>query len=156
FTLMATWKTGRVILVNRLRAGTLPLTMFLDDIENHPPLRVPGTAIFLSGNPDGTPLAFMHNLKHIKVLHDKVIIMTVQTAERPHVDPDERVRVEKLRDNFYRVIGQFGFMEDPDVPQILESCRVNALEIDEEKATFFLSRETIIATPRPGMFIWRE
>jgi KUP system potassium uptake protein len=64
--------------------------------------------------------------------------------------------VEKLRANFYRVIGQFGFMEDPDVPQILESCRVNALEIDEEKATFFLSRETIIATPRPGMLIWRE
>ncbi len=156
FTLMATWKTGRVILGKRLRAGTLPLSMFLDDIESNPPLRVPGTAIFLAGNPEGTPLALMHNLKHNKVLHEKVVIMTIQTAERPHVDPDERVRVEKLRANFYRVIGQFGFMEDPDVPQIMESCRVNSLEIDEDKATFFLSRETIIATPRPGMFIWRE
>src|SRR5204863_5267308 len=129
--LMATWKTGRVILGNRLRASTLPLTMFLDDIENHPPLRVPGTAIFLAGNPEGTPLALMHNLKHNKVLHEKVVIMTIQTAERPHVEPNERERVEKLRANFYRVIGQCGFMEDPDVPQISESCRANGLEIDE-------------------------
>jgi KUP system potassium uptake protein len=156
FTLMATWKTGRVILGRRLRAGTLPLTMFLEDIQNNPPMRVPGTAIFLAGNPDGTPLALMHNLKHNKVLHEKVVILTIQTAEQPHVHPDERVRIDKLQANFYRVIGQFGFMEDPDAPQIIDACRGKGLDIDENKSTFFLSRETIIATPRPGMLIWRE
>lgn len=156
FTLMATWKTGRVILGRRLRAGSLPLTMFLDDIEQNPPVRVPGTAIFLAGNPDGTPMALMHNLKHNKVLHERVIILTIQTAEIPHVRSEERVQIEKLRANFYRIIGQFGFMEDPDVPQLLAVCKEKGMEINENKTTFFLSRETIIATPRPGMFLWRE
>jgi KUP system potassium uptake protein len=156
FTLMATWKTGRVILGNRLRAGTLPLSMFLEDIQNNPPMRVPGIAIFLAGNPEGTPLALMHNLKHNKVLHEKVVILTIQTAETPHVHPDDRVRIEKLQGNFYRVIGQFGFMEDPDAPQIIAACKDKGLDIDENKSTFFLSRETVIATPRPGMLIWRE
>jgi KUP system potassium uptake protein len=156
FTLMATWKTGRVILGRRLREGTLPLSMFLDDIEAHPPLRVPGTAIFLAGNPEGTPMALMHNLKHNKVLHEKVVIMTIQAAEIPHIRADERVIVEKLKANFYRVVGRFGFMEDPDVPQVMDACKKNGLEIDEQLSTFFLSRETIIATPRPGMLMWRE
>jgi KUP system potassium uptake protein len=156
FTLMSTWKKGRAILGSRLRAGTLPITMFLDEIKHSPPQRVKGTAIFLSGNPDGTPLALMHNLKHNKVLHEQVIIMTLQTVEVPHVDARDRLKIEKLDANFYKVIGKFGFMEDPDVMWIVSLCKKEGLELREETSTFFLSRETIIATKRPGMFIWRE
>jgi KUP system potassium uptake protein len=156
FTLMSTWKTGRVILGARLRAGILPLSMFLSEVKRHPPQRVKGTAIFLAGNPEGTPLALMHNLKHNKVLHEQVVIMTIQTAEVPHVCNEDRVRVQPLDGNFYRVLGSFGFMEDPNVPQLLDACKQKGLEFEEEKTTFFLSRETIIATPRPGMLLWRE
>ncbi len=156
FTLMATWRTGRAILGNRLRTGSLPLNMFLKDIEANQPHRVRGTAVFLSSNPNGTPLALMHNLKHNQVLHERVVILTIQTVEVPHVDHDERVEVEDLSCNFHRVIGRFGFMEDPDVPQILNACEEKGLHFEPEKTTFFLSRETIIAGKQPGMFMWRE
>jgi KUP system potassium uptake protein len=156
YILMTTWKTGRAILGQRLRAGSLPLKMFLDEIQHSPIQRVKGTAVFLSGNPEGTPLALMHNLKHNKVLHDRVVIMTLQTIDIPHVDRGDRVRIEELDANFFKVVGTFGFMEDPDVPFILRRCQQEELELREENTTFFLSRETIIATPRPGMSIWRE
>ena len=156
FTLMATWRTGRKILGNRLKGGILPLNDFLDNIAAHPVHRVKGTAIFLSGNPHGTPLALMHNLKHNQVLHERVIIMTIKTVEIPHVDHDQRVEIEELPCDFHRVIGQFGFMEDPDVPEILAACKERGLKIDPHKTTFFLSRETIIASKKAGMFLWRE
>ena len=156
YTLMSTWKTGRIILGKRLHAGTLPLKMFLEEIKTSSPHRVKGTAIFLSGNPEGTPLALMHNLKHNKVLHEQVVILNLQTAETPHVDKSDRISIEKMDANFYKVIGRFGFMEDPDVTHILALCKAQGLHLKEEQTTFFLSRETIIATPRPGMSIWRE
>jgi KUP system potassium uptake protein len=156
YTLMSTWKTGRIILGTRLKAGTLPLSMFLEEIKNSPTQRVKGTAVFLSGNPHGTPIALMHNLKHNKVLHERIVILHLRTAEVPHVHRSKRIEVEELSKNFYRVVGRFGFMEDPDVPHILALCKDQSLELKEEHTTFFLSRETIIATPRPGMFIWRE
>lgn len=156
FTLMSTWKTGRSLLGQRLRAGSLPLRLFLGEIESAPPQRVKGTAIFLAGNPEGTPMALLHNLKHNKVLHERVVIMTIQTAEEPHVHRADRVTVEELQPNFFRVIGRFGFMEDPDVPQILAACKLEGLDLPEETSTFFLSRETIIASSKPGMFMWRE
>jgi KUP system potassium uptake protein len=156
FTLMATWRTGRRILGSRLRASTLPLTMFLEDIAFHPPHRVRGTAVFLSSNPHGTPLALMHNLKHNQVLHERVVILTILTVEVPHVPRAERIEVEELSSGFHRVIGRFGFMEDPDVPQILEACEVRGLHFQEPSTTFFLSRETILPSTKPGMFMWRE
>jgi KUP system potassium uptake protein len=156
FTLMATWRTGRKILGERLRTGTLPLSMFLEDIGAHPPHRVRGTAIFLSSNPQGTPLALMHNLKHNQVLHERVVILTILTVEVPHVDAAERLEIEELSCGFHRIIGRFGFMEDPDVPQILTACEKQGVHFEPEKTTFFLSRETIIASHHPGMFMWRE
>jgi KUP system potassium uptake protein len=156
FILMSTWKTGRSLLGQRLRAASLPLRMFLDEIQSAPPQRVKGTSIFLAGNPEGTPMALLHNLKHNKVLHERVVIMTIQTAEIPHVQPVDRVTVEELQPNFYRVIGRFGFMEDPDVPQILAACRGEGLDLPEATSTFFLSRETILPSKKPGMFMWRE
>jgi len=139
-----------------LKAGTLPLSMFLEEIKNSPTQRVKGTAVFLSGNPHGTPIALMHNLKHNKVLHERIVILHLRTAEVPHVHHSKRIEVEELSKNFFRVVGRFGFMEDPDDPHILALCKDQSLELKEEHTTFFLSRETIIATPRPGMFIWRE
>ena len=156
FTLMATWRTGRAILGNRLRTAGLPISMFLEDIAANPPHRVRGTAIFLSSNPQGTPLALMHNLKHNQVLHERVVILTILTVEIPHVYRDDRVEVEELPCGFHRVIGRFGFMEDPDVPQILSACEKLGLHFEAERTTFFLSRETIIASRQPGMFMWRE
>jgi KUP system potassium uptake protein len=137
-------------------SSSLPLSLFLADVQQNPPLRVRGTAVFLFSNADGTPMALLHNLKHNMILHERVVILTILTDEIPHVDPAQRVTVETLAPNFYRVVGHFGFMEDPDVPQLLRACKKYDLEFDEERTTFFLSRETLIATPQPGMALWRE
>jgi KUP system potassium uptake protein len=156
FTLMSTWKSGRTLLGDRLKASSLPLDLFLDDVANNPPHRVPGTAIFLAGNAEGTPLAMLHNLKHNKVLHQRVVILTIGTSDTPHVDEEDRVRVEELREGFYRVRGFYGFMEEPSVPDVLAICRDKNLECKYEETTFFLSRETIIPSDKPGMWLWRE
>jgi KUP system potassium uptake protein len=156
FTLMTTWRTGRRVLGERLRASFIPLALFLDDVERAAPLRVPGTAVFLSSNADATPLALLHNLKHNRVLHQSVIFLTVQTQDVPHVDMADRLQLEKLRDGFHRIVAHYGFMEDPNVPEILERCRPMGLEFNVMSTTFFLSRETIIPTRTPGMAIWRE
>ena len=156
FVLMATWKTGRAMLGNRLRSAVLPIDVFLKDIGEHPVHRVKGTAVFLSSNPNGTPLALMHNLKHNQVLHERVVILTIQTVEVPHVDPAERVEVEELACGFHRIIGRFGFMEDPDVPQVFAASEAHGFKLQDAKTTYFLSRETIIASDKPGMFMWRE
>jgi KUP system potassium uptake protein len=117
---------------------------------------VKGTAIFMSGNPRGTPLALLHNLKHNQVLHERVILLTITTAETPHVPVNQRLRVESLPEQFYRVVASFGFMEQPAIGDVLEGCKAHKLFIDAEAATYFLSRETILATHRPGMALWRE
>jgi len=156
FTLMATWKKGRALLGQRMRSGTLPLTTFLEDVGAAQPHRVKGTAIFLSSNPDGTPMALVHNLKHNQVLHEQVVILTILTADTPHVPAQERVEVSERKHGFFRVIGRFGFMEEPDVPLVLELARQKGLVFNPSRSTFFLSRETIIASDRPGMFRWRE
>lgn len=156
FTLMATWRTGRKILGNRLKGAVLPLDMFLKDLEEHPVHRVRGTAVFLSSNPNGTPIALMHNLKHNQVLHERVVILTILTEEVPHVDPAERVEIKDLSCNFHRVIGRFGFMEDPDVPQVFAASEKLGFKIQDARTTYFLSRETILASNKPGMMHWRE
>ncbi len=156
FTLMATWRTGRSILGKKLKASVLPLDMFLKDLEAHPVHRVKGTAVFLSSNPHGTPIGLMHNLKHNQVLHERVVILTIQTEEVPHVDAEERIEIKELKCGFHRIIGRFGFMEDPDVPQVFAAAEKLGFKMQEAKTTYFLSRETIIASDKPGMFMWRE
>jgi KUP system potassium uptake protein len=156
FTLMSTWKSGRALLGHRLSASSLPIDLFLQDVVQNPPKRVPGTAVFLAGNAEGTPLAMLHNLKHNKVLHQRVVLLTVATADAPHVDEEDRVRVESLQEGFFRVRGFYGFMEEPSVPELLELCAAKELKFESEDTTFFLSRETIIPSDKPGMWIWRE
>ncbi len=156
YTLLSTWKKGRQLLSDKLRASSLPLNLFLADVQQNPPLRVRGTSVFLFSNAEGTPMALLHNLKHNTILHERVVILTIVTDEVPHVDSNRRLTVEDLGYNFYRVVGHFGFMEDPDVPQLLRACKDWGLDFEEERTTFFLSRETLIATPHPGMALWRE
>ena len=156
FTAMATWKTGRRVLGERLRGSFIPLDLFLADVALNPPHRVAGTAVFLSSNAGSTPLALLHNLKHNRVLHQRVIFLTIQTEDAPYIHVTNRIELGQLREGFYRVVARYGFMEDPNVPEILEHCRPLGLECDTMNTTFFLSRETILATKAPGMFLWRE
>ncbi len=156
YTVMTTWKTGRALIRERLQAGYLPFAMLLEDFQHNPPMRVKGTAVFLSGNPQGTPVALLHNIKHNKVLHQRVVVLTVVTDEVPHVPPARRVGVEKLQEGFYRVIAHYGFMDEPSVPDVLQASAAYGLECKPMETTFFLSRETIIPSPKPGMALWRE
>lgn len=156
FTLLSTWKAGRRILGTRLRASSLPFNLFLEDVKRDPPIRVPGTAVFLYGNAEGTPLALLHNLKHNKVLHKRVVILTVIMEETPHVSRSNRIKVDELDDGFYRVTGRYGFMEEPNIPELLASCKEHGLDVALNQITYFLSRETIIPSRRPGMALWRD
>ncbi len=157
FTLMTTWKRGRSILGAKLRESTLPLADFLSsDVSSGRISRVQGTAIFLSGNPGGTPLALLHNLKHNKVLHQKVIILNIITEVAPSVEPERRATFEDLGHGFYRVVGRYGYMEDPDVRDVLKVGCDTGFTCDPMQSTFFLSRETVVPSAIPGMALWRE
>lgn len=153
FTLMTTWRRGRVILDERLLEGALPAALFIDSIRRNPPLRVAGTAAFLFRNAEGTPTALLHNLKHNKVLHERVLLVTIITEEIPYVSPENRYDREPLGDGVERLIIRSGFMEEPDIPGALASLEP-ALTV--EAVSFFLGRETLIPSKRPGMAIWRE
>ena len=156
FTLMTTWKTGRRIVADRLTARALPLADFVATIAATPPLRVPGTAVFMTAQPRGTPPALAHNLRYNKVLHQHVVVLSVTTAPVPYVTGEDRVAVESFGDGLYNVRVQYGFMQDPNVPEALIEATRKGLAIDADDLTFFLGRETIIVTHRPGMAMWRE
>jgi KUP system potassium uptake protein len=156
FTLMATWKTGRNRLRQRLISSLLPIEDFLKDVTESKPHRVSGTAIFLAGNPDGTPAALTHNFKHNKIIHKRVVLLTILIEEIPYVEMERRVTVADLGEGFFRVIGRYGFMEEPDAQEILKLCKPQGLNFREMETTFFLSRETIIASERRGLWRWRK
>jgi KUP system potassium uptake protein len=156
FTVLTTWKTGRRILNERIQSESRPLEEFLEAIERHPPRRVPGTAIFMNGNASRIPPALRHNLEHNKVLHKRVLFLTVKTKLVPFVPVEERVETESLGNGFYRLKVYYGFMEDPDIPNVLARMQVSGLTYDRTDTTYFLGRETIIAAKRPGMAVWRE
>ena len=156
FTLMATWQRGRAILYARLQEQILPLELFLADIQRNPPIRVPGSAVYMTGNPEGVPVALLHNLKHYHVLHDTVVFLTVVTEEEPFISKERRLEVAELGHGIFRLLGRYGFMETPNVPVLLKAAARGGLHFDMMQTSFFLGRETLIATKRPGMAIWRE
>jgi KUP system potassium uptake protein len=156
FTLMTTWKTGRRIVAERLTARAFPLEAFVAAVRTAPPTRVPGTAIFMTAQPTGTPAALVHNLRYNKMLHEHVVVLTVATVPTPHVDRDRRVTVKPMGASIYNARIQYGFMEDPDVPEVLGHLRQAGVPIDEDDVTFFLGRETIVVGRRRGMATWRE
>jgi len=156
FTLMTTWKTGRRIVAERLTARAIPIDHFMQVIIAAPPVRVPGTAVFMTAQPRGTPPALAHNLRHNKVMHEYVVILTVSTAPVPFASPDEQIHVENLGHGVFTMRLLYGFMQDPIVPDALRAAQARGLDIDADDVTYFLGRETILVTHRRGMAIWRE
>jgi KUP system potassium uptake protein len=156
FTLLTTWKKGRSLLMRRLAEDAMPLDLFIQSIEASPPTRVDGTAVFLTSTPDRVPHALLHNLKHNKVLHERVVFLTIVTRDIPYGPDEERGEVETLGCNFYRISADYGFKDDPDVPELLEDCGRKGFAFDMMETSFFVSRETLIATVTPGMALWRE
>ncbi|OWY38250.1 potassium transporter Kup [Xenophilus sp. AP218F] len=156
FTLMSTWKQGRELLFGRLREQALPLDSFIENLEAYPPARVQGTSVFLTSTLHGVPHALLHNLKHNKVLHERVVLMTIRTEDVPYVAEDERLEVVQMSASFWRVVARYGFKEDPNVLQVLDLCGEQGVAFELMDTSFFLSRETIVSTERPGMARWRE
>jgi KUP system potassium uptake protein len=161
FTLLSTWKRGRELLAIQMREAGLPLDMFLADIARKNPQRVPGTAVFMTGNPGNVPPVMLHHLKHNKVLHERVVLVSLLTEEIPSVPELERVSVRELGSGFYQVIARYGFMETPNVPAMLESLprRPAAgpkLKIVSMETTYYLGRETLLPTGAARMSTWRK
>jgi len=155
YALMSTWKRGREILAKRMLEKTVPLKMLLADLAAEPPVRVPGTAVFMYGTTDGTPPALIHNLAHNKVLHERIVFLNVVTLDIPHVPAEERVTVKRIGKGFHSVVARYGFMDDPHIEDVLAASRGSALDIRIEGTTFFLGRETLVASERPGIADWR-
>jgi KUP system potassium uptake protein len=156
FMVMTTWKKGRVILFDYLKTHTIPFEQFIEEIHTRPPAVVNGTAIFMTAEPTGIPLALLHNVKHNKVLHERNIFLTIFVEEVPYVKKSQRLEITPLKDGFYRMFARYGFMEKPDIHDILESSAERQLRLDLEETSFFLGKETIIATHNKGMALWRE
>jgi len=154
--LMLTWRKGRRVLRSRLSEICIPLDAFLPELKSQRIRRVPGTAVYMSGNRFGTPLALLHNLKHNKVLHEQVVLLTVRTEEVPYLaHAKDRVAVENLDEGFWRAQVHFGFMEKPDVPAALDRVKQTGLRFDPMRTTYFIGRETILATRKLGLSSWR-
>jgi len=154
--LMLTWRRGADILTAKSRRDSLPLAELSDILRARAPHRAPGTAIFLTSDPDTAPVALMHNLKHNKVLHEKNIILTVHTAETPRVADDQRVRIEPVNDDFKKVHITYGFMETPNVPKALGLCRKQGLKFDIMATSFFLGRRSVVPSAHSGMPLWQD
>ena len=155
FTLLTTWAKGRKLMRERMSEVALPIEIFAKSAKNSA-TRVPGTAIFMASQTAGVPSALLHNIKHNKVLHERVIILTVQIAEVPYIDPAERCQIDDLGDGFYRAVLHYGFMEETNVPQGLKSMQRCGGEFDMMHTSFFLSRQTLLPSANPAMNIWRE
>ncbi|MEN5304863.1 MULTISPECIES: potassium transporter Kup [unclassified Pseudomonas] len=155
YLLMSTWKRGKQILVERIDEGGLPLPVFISSIRVQPPHRVEGTAVFLTARADAVPHALLHNMLHNQVLHSQVVLLTVVSEDRPRVPEQERFEVEAYGDGFFRVLLHFGFMDEPDVPAALRLCHLDELDFSPMRTTYFLSRETVIASRLEGMSRWR-
>lgn len=156
FILLTTWKQGRRLLNQRLESESIPVEAFVQSCGHGDVTRVPGTAVFLTTNPEGVPHALLHSLKHYKALHERVVFATVKVLDVPRVPESQRIQVERMPNNFWRVRVFFGFMDQPDLPTALEWCAEQGLSLDTMDTTFFLGRETLIPKLRSEMPYWRE
>jgi KUP system potassium uptake protein len=154
--IMWTWTRGAQILGDKTRRDSISLTELADILKARAPHRAPGTAIFLTSDPDTAPVALMHNLKHNKVLHEKNIILTIHTAETPRVRDEDRVRIEPVNDDFKKIIISYGFMESPNVPKALGLCRKLGLKFDIMATSFFLGRRSVVPSAQSGMPLWQD
>ncbi len=155
FTLLTTWSKGRRLMVERMREAAMPIKVFIQSAANSA-TRVKGTAVFMTSTPEGVPHALLHNLKHNKVLHERVILLTVKIADQPYVDDKDRVKLDDLGQGFHRMKILYGFMQEADVPAALQSCSTCGGAFNMMDTSFFLSRQTLLPSENPGMRIWRE
>jgi KUP system potassium uptake protein len=156
FVVLTTWRRGRALLQRGIQMDGLELAPFIADLAEYPIPRVPGTAVFMTANDSLAPHALLHNLKHNKVLHERNVLLTVQTLDTPQAEPQEQLELVPLTDGFARLVLRVGFAEDTDVPRLLARCSRLGARFDMMDTTFFLSRETVVATPGSGMALWRE
>ena len=155
FTLLTTWAKGRKLMIERMREAAMPIKVFIQSAANSA-TRVPGTAVFMTSTPEGVPHALLHNLKHNKVLHERVVLLTVKIMDQPFVVDAERVHSEDLGQGFHRMVIRYGFMQDADVPAALKQVHSCGAEFKMMDTSFFLARQTLLPAERPGMMIWRE
>jgi KUP system potassium uptake protein len=155
FTVLTTWRHGRQLMIARKKENAIGRDDFINLMADEIP-RVPGPAVFMTGDREIAPSALLHNLKHNKVLHERVIFLTVKVEAVPYVPDDERVDIKDLGKNFYRVITRYGFMQQPDIPAALELAAKAGLPFEMMETTFVLGRETVIPSKLKGMAIWRE
>lgn len=158
FILMTTWKTGRKILVQRLRGKAIPLVDYLEKISHEKLARISGTAIFMTGDPEGTPLALVHNVRANKCLHERNALLTIIISEDAHVDKMDLLEITEMRPDFYKIVAYYGFMQKPSIREVLRMCANKGCSLRFEDAIFFLGRETVLASAstEPGMAVWRE
>ncbi|TFW29415.1 potassium transporter Kup [Massilia arenosa] len=156
FTIMLTWRTGRALVFENLEKHAIPLDDFLQSVFVAPPQRVAGTAIFMRGETDGVPHALLHNLLHNKVLHERVVFLTVHILEQPFVADRDRVKITPLGHECYQVNVYYGFKEEPNIPKAMDRCGEQGLAFEMMETSFFIARQTVISTPERGMAQWRE
>jgi KUP system potassium uptake protein len=156
FAAMSTWKAGRTMLSEVFAKNAFPIELFIEEIKRSPPVRVKGTAVFLSASRNGVPPVMLHHLKHNKVLHDQVILMSFITEDVPHVELPERLEMQELGAGLYRVSGHYGFMETPNVPSLLAQCKSRGLKLSMGDTSFYLGRETLIPSTKGNMMHWRK
>jgi KUP system potassium uptake protein len=156
YGVMTTWHTGRQVVTKRLAETEVPLTVLFESVKAKQPYRIPGTGIFMTARPQGTPPILVHHLTHNKVLHEQVVLLTVSTVDVPTVDPEEAIDVTKLQNGFTRVVARFGYMEQPDVPAALDRAREKGLEWNAEDTTYYLAHLTLFVHARLGMGAWRD
>ncbi len=154
--MMTTWKKGRSLIIARQRQNSLPLRSFIARLPQSRTIRVPGMAIFMTSTPDFVPPCLLHNLRHNHILHDHILLVTVQTLDQPEAERNHRVTVEELAPNIYRVILHYGFMEMPNIPRALEELKANGVNFDAIQASYFTSREIITRSTMPGLLRWQQ
>ena len=150
------WRRGREEVRRQLYTGLLPMDAFLSDLDRHPLARVRGTAVFMTISPDGTPPTLLHHVKHNHMLHEHVVLLTIQSADTPVVKEEERLRVERLPQGFYRLVAWSGYMESPSVPRLMRMAAALGLPLEPTKTTFYLGRETLLADGKSPMPHWRK
>ncbi|PPC86280.1 MAG: potassium transporter Kup, partial [Hyphomicrobium sp.] len=154
--IMYTWLRGTRVLAKQTRRNEADLDWLVRKLEAKPPHRVPGTAVFLTGDPYAAPTSMMHNLKHNRVMHERNILLSIKTEDTPRVARHERLTVERVSDHFIRIIARYGFMETPNVPKIIEMCRRKDVNIDMGSTSFFLSRRSLRVTSKSELPRWQE
>jgi KUP system potassium uptake protein len=156
FLAMTTWRRGADLMDEYASAARIPVEYFLADLDAHPLRRVPGTAIAMDARGAGVPRTLLHNIKHNKMLHERVVLLTIRTADVPHVRPEDKLHIRRYRDDFVRITAMIGFMENPNVPEVFELAREQGLVIDIAQATFFFGHETLVIGTRKGFATWRK